>query len=88
MLEWLLDHGADIEHRDQDYGGTPLPCAVVMRHKRIIRALVERGADSTHAMDRAHRGLAGEFEYDDSLNREGYREIVELLQELGIDSHQ
>ena len=23
-LEWLLDHGADIERREQDYGSTPL----------------------------------------------------------------
>ena len=84
-LEWLLDHGADMERREQDYGSTPLNTAVVMRHKGIIRTLVERGADTTHAMDLAQRGLAGEFEYDPSLDREGYREIVELLREFGID---
>lgn len=88
MLEWLLDHGADIERRDQDYGSTPLNCAVVMRHKRIIRTLVQRGADATHAMDRAQRGLAGNFEHDPRLDREGYREIVELLRELDIGSRQ
>jgi ankyrin repeat protein len=88
MLEWLLDHGADIERREQDYGSTPLNCAVVMRHKRIIRTLVERGADATHAMDRAQRGLAGDFEDDPRLDREGYREIVELLRELDIGSRQ
>ena len=38
-LEWLLDHGADIERREQDYGSTPLTTAVVHRHKRIIRTL-------------------------------------------------
>ena len=84
MFEWLLDHGADIERREQDYGSTPLNCAVVMRHKRIIRTLVERGTDTTHAMDLAQRGLAGDFEHGPSLDREGYREIVELLQELGV----
>ena len=88
MLEWLLDHGADIERRDQDYGSPPLKCAVVMRHKRIIRTLVERGADATRAMVIAQRGLAGEFEDDPSLDREGYREIVELLREPGIGSRQ
>ena len=87
-LEWLLDHGADIERREQDYGSTPLNCAVVMRHKRIIRTLVKRGADATHALDRAQRGLAGDFENDPRLDREGYREIVELLRELDIRSHQ
>jgi hypothetical protein len=84
MFEWLLDHGADIERREQDYGSPPLNSAVVQRHKRIIRILVERGADTTRAMDFAQRGSAGDFEYDPSLDREGYREIVELLQELGV----
>ena len=45
MLEWLLDHGADIARREQDYGSTPLNTAVVMRRKRIIRTLVQRGAE-------------------------------------------
>ena len=85
-LEWLLDQGANIELREQDYGGTPLNGAVVHRQKRIIRILVERGADTSHAMELAQRGLAGGFEYDDRLDREGYREIVELLRELGIGS--
>ena len=88
MLEWLLDHGAAIERREQDYGSTPLLTAVVHRHKRIIRTLVQRGADATHAMDRAQRGLAGDFEDDPRLDREGYREILKLLRELGIGSRQ
>ena len=58
--------------------------AVVMRRKQIIRILVERGADSTRAMDSAQRGLSGAFEDDPSLDREGYREVVELLEELGV----
>jgi hypothetical protein len=95
-VEWLLDHGADIERRNQDYGSTPLICAVIRRQKRIIRTLVRRGADTTCAMDCAQRGLAGAYEgdtiYDHGkqaevpLNREGYREIIELLRELGIGS--
>ena len=86
MLAWLLDHGATIERLEQDYGSTPLNTAVVMRRERIIRILVERGADTSGAMDRAQRGLAGEFEDDAALSREGYRAIVELLRELGVDS--
>jgi hypothetical protein len=56
--------------------------------------LVQRGADSTLAMHDAQRGLAGDFE-DESvwdaetrsntlLDRQMYREIIELLQDLGI----
>jgi hypothetical protein len=93
-VEWLLDHGADLERRNQDYGSTPLTCAVIRRQKRIIRTLVKRGADASRAMYHAQRGLAGDFEeesvYDPEkqaevpLDREGYREIIELLQSLGI----
>ena len=82
MFEWLLDHGANMELREQDYGATPLDAAVVHRHKRIIRILVERGADTTGAMHLAERGLAGDFE--DVPPPEAYREIIELLRELGV----
>ena len=85
IFEWLLDHGAGIELREQDYGSPPLRAAVVHRNKRIIRILIERGADTTEAMEFAQRGLAGDFEDDPSLDREGYREIVELLRELGVE---
>lgn len=83
MLEWFLDHGADIELREQDYGATPLTTAVVHRHKRILRILVERGAETTGVLRVAERGLAGDFE--DLPPPEAYREIVELLQELGVE---
>jgi hypothetical protein len=82
IFEWVLDHGADIELREQDYGSPPLTAAVIHRHKRIIRILVERGADTTRAMHLARRGLAGDFE--DLSPPEAYQEIIELLQELGV----
>lgn len=82
ILEWVLDHGANIELREQDFGGRPLATAIVHRHKRIIRILVERGADTTRAMEVAQRGLAGGFE--DVPPPEAYGEIIELLRELGI----
>jgi sulfatase modifying factor 1 len=84
MFEWLLEHGAYMEQREQDYGSTPLNSAVVQRHQRIVRTLVARGADTTRAMHLAQRGLAGDFEDDPRLDRDGYREIVELLRELGV----
>lgn len=109
-IEWLLDHGADIERLNQDYGSTALRCAVIRRQKSSIRTLVKRGTDATEAMHCAQRGLAGDFEdeitdlakpdevgdvYDPAmqryirrLDREGYRQIIELLRELGIGSRQ
>jgi hypothetical protein len=88
-VAWLLDHGAEIERLNHDYGSTALACAVIRRQQRIIRTLVQRGANASRAMHLAERGLAGDFEnetvYDPAaqteipLDREGYREIVELL---------
>jgi hypothetical protein len=83
MFEWLLDHGADIELLEQDYGSPALTTAVVHHHKKIIRILVERGADTTRAMHLAERGLAGDFEH--LPPPEAYREIIELLRELGVE---
>jgi hypothetical protein len=82
-VEWLLDHGANIERRDQDYGSTPLTAAVVHRQKRIIPILVRRGAKTEGQLNRARNGLAGA--YEEFFDREGYREIIELLQSLGVE---
>jgi hypothetical protein len=84
-VEWLLDHGAEIERREQDYGATPLIAAVVHRQKRIIPILVRRGANTEGALKRARNGQAGAYEDDPRLGREGYRDIVELLQTLGVE---
>jgi hypothetical protein len=80
---WLLDHGADIEQRDQDYSTTPLTAAVIHRQKRIIPILVRRGANTEGQLKRARNGLAGA--YEEFFDREGYREIIELLQSLGVE---
>jgi hypothetical protein len=80
--EWLLDHGADIEGREQDYGSPPLTAAVIHRMKRIIPILIRRGASTAGQLKRARNGLAGA--YDDFFDREGYREIVALLESLGV----
>lgn len=39
-------------------------------------------------MSHAQRGLADNFENDPRLDREAFREIIELLRELGISSRQ
>jgi hypothetical protein len=83
-LEWLLDHGANIERREQDYGATPLTTAVVMRQKRMIPILVGRGAQTAGALRHARNGLAGAYE-SAGLDREGYRDIVEVLESLGVE---
>jgi hypothetical protein len=83
-VEWLLDHGASIERREQDYGVTPLTSAIVMRQKRLIPILIARGANTTGVLRRAQNGLAGAYE-DSGLDRDGYREVLELLQKLGVD---
>lgn len=84
MLEWLLDNGANIERRDQDYGSPPLLTAVISRQKRIIPILVSRGAKTNGMLKCAQNGLAGAYE-NSGFNRAGYREIVDLLQSLGIE---
>src|SRR5687768_12111247 len=84
-VEWLLDHGADIESREQDHGSPPLTAAVVHRQKRLIPILVRRGANTAGQLKRARNGLAGAYEDDPRLDREGYREIIELLQTLGVE---
>ncbi len=84
-VEWLLDHGADIERLNQDYGSTPLTCAVIRRQKRIIRTLVKRGADATRAMDHAQRGLAGDFE-DESVYDPAKQATPLIAKDIGKSS--
>ena len=79
---------SDIELREQDYGRTPLDGVVVHLQKTMIWVLMERGAATIRAMELAQRRLAGRFEYDDSHDRGGYREIVDLLREPGAGSIQ
>ncbi len=91
IAEVLLDHGADIEGRDQDNDATPIRYAVVYGRREIIRLLIARGADwgvvegkDTSVLQEALRGAAGGYEeFDDLPSREEYGKIVELLKELG-----
>lgn len=92
IAEILLDNGADIEIRDPDRSTTPLRYAVVYCKKEMIQLLLSRGAnagpiteDGTTLLQLAVDAAAGEFEeYDDMPSRDDYREVVELLRQLGI----
>jgi len=41
----LLDHGADIKHKDE-HGQTPLHCIAMNEHEAVVRLLLDRGADT------------------------------------------
>lgn len=49
----LLDRGADIRQRNDDWGYTPLHVAIVRGNERLVRLLLERGADLN---DRTYAG--------------------------------
>jgi hypothetical protein len=93
MVEWLLDHGADIDRHNQDFGATPLVSAVTQYRdggiatldstKEMISILVARGANTEGAMEAALFGLAGGYE-NNGIGRDGFKEIVEFLRELGV----
>lgn len=87
MVELLLDHGADIERRDQDRGATPLDYAVVYARKEIISVLVSRGANLEGRLQLAVKGASGGFEeFSELPSLHEYEGIVELLRELGASS--
>ena len=93
IVKVLLDHGADIEGRDQDNDATPIRYAVLYGRKEIVRLLAARGADwgivegkDTSALQEALRGAAGGYrEFDDLPSPEEYGSVVDLLKELGAE---
>ena len=86
MVELLLDHGADIERRDQDRNATPLDYAIVYGRKEIIPVLISRGANLEGRLQLAAKGVSGGFEeFNELPSRHEYEGIVELLRELGAN---
>lgn len=81
-VEWFLDHGDDIEHREHDYGSPPLTAAVIHRQKRIFPIHIRRGVNTEGQLRHARNGLAGT--YEEFFDCAGDREIVELIQMLGV----
>lgn len=93
IAEVLLNSGADIESKDPDRSTTPLRYAIVYCKTQMVLLLLSRGAiagpiveHGTTALQLAKDAAGGEFEgYEDMPPRENYVEIVELLQELGVE---
>ena len=82
-VERLLEHGADMELKDQDRGATPLDYAVVYARADIVRLLVSHGADPEAGVPVAAKGASGGFEeFDELPARKTYQEIAALLDEL------
>ena len=92
-VEALLDHGADIELRDQDRNTTPVRWAIVYARQEIIRLLVSRGAYlgsrnlSGTALQVALEGAEGGMEdFPELPTRDEYRKIAALLRDLGAEA--
>ncbi|KAG7408365.1 Ankyrin repeat domain-containing protein 50 [Fusarium oxysporum f. sp. rapae] len=78
IVKLLLDKGAEIESKDDEYGRTPLSWAAKNGHKAIVKLLLENGAD-IEAKDKDGRTpllWAALMEYE---------AIVKLLLENGAD---
>ena len=83
IAEMLLDHGADLERRDQDRQATPLDYAIVYARKDIIPVLIARGANLSGKLELAEKGASGGFEeFGELPSRKAYGEIVALLRRL------
>jgi uncharacterized protein len=77
ILELLLEHGANIEARD-NCGYTALALAVVMRTTKIVQLLLQNGADTTSQSKEGETPLhlAAMGDYDG---------VVQLLLDFGAD---
>jgi ankyrin repeat protein len=82
LVDLLLDHGADVNGRRRD-GMTALHTAGYRGHLKVIRRLVERGADP---MIRAYENSgshSGESPADTAM-AQGQTEAAELLEKLAM----
>lgn len=80
LVDLLLDRGADVNARRRD-GMTALHAAAYRGHLRVIRRLIERGADATlraHANAGAHAGQSAA----DTAVAQGQTAAADLLRSL------
>ena len=78
MIPILLDHGADLEARDQDQN-TPLLCAARYANEETANLLVDKGADIEARDAEGHTPLLC------AVHNHAGREIVNLLLDKGAD---
>ncbi len=76
VVEWLVEHGAALDHAAK-YGLSALMLAVVNSRVDVVRILVRRGADLALRGTGAP-GFAGKTALDLAVAR-GERELVDIL---------
>ncbi|MDH3692972.1 MAG: ankyrin repeat domain-containing protein [Gammaproteobacteria bacterium] len=87
MVELLLNHGADIERRDQDRDATPLDYAIVYGRKEIIPVLISCGANLDGKLQSAIKGASGGYEdFSELPSRHEYEGIAQLLRDFGSNN--
>ncbi len=75
MVEWALDHGADIEARDWELESRTLAWAAHVGSMDCTRVLLERGATVTHPDDKPWNAPIARAE------KKGHTDIAELLRQ-------
>ncbi len=78
-VQWLIEHGADINAVDKD-GWSPLKKAAWRGHTEIVKLLIEAGADVDVVDNGGWTALM-------AAEHEGHKEIVALLKEAGASKH-
>lgn len=79
LVDMLLEFGADIQAIDEENRSTPLGLAARTGEKRLVRHLLERGADPNLAGAPWATPLAW-------AEKRGHREIVEVLRKHGAEA--
>ncbi len=72
VVKLLLDHGAEINARDQESGATPLSYAASLGRAEVVDLLLTRGADATLKNTRGQTPL-------DLAEQNDQKEISELI---------
>ena len=78
-VEWLLDHGADVNLRAGEIEETPLHVATRRRRLDAVKLLIDRGADIDA------RTAGGKTAYAHAVRRP-FDEVSDLLAERGADT--